>query len=66
VIDKIPTVGLAKKFETIVIKVEENSFQEINLPKDSQGLFLLQNLRDEAHRFANAYRKKLIQKSQLV
>lgn len=62
IINGIPTVGLAKRLETIVIKSKED-FTEINLPKDSQAIFLLQRLRDEAHRFANAYRKKLIQKT---
>ena len=52
-------IGLAKKFETIVIKVDD-SWQEINLPKNSHALLLLQSLRNEAHRFANRYRKELM------
>ncbi len=52
-------LGLAKKFETIVIKTQ-NDWQEINLPKNSPSLQLLQQLRNEAHRFANRYRKKII------
>ena len=31
----------------------------IAVPRDSQALQLLQRLRDEAHRFANAYHQKL-------
>jgi excinuclease ABC subunit C len=55
----IPIIGLAKKEETIVIKNGEE-WLEINLPKNSPSLQLLQQLRDEAHRFSNRYRKKLI------
>lgn len=57
-----PTIGLAKKNETIVIK-SQDEFIEINLPKNSHALQLLQRLRDEAHRFANKYRKELMRKS---
>lgn len=59
---EISIIGLAKKFETIVIKLE-NDFLEINLPKNSQALKLLTSLRDEAHRFANRYRRQLMAKS---
>lgn len=55
----IPIIGLAKKQETIVIKTN-GSWIEINLPKNSPSLLLLQQIRDEAHRFANRYRKKII------
>ncbi|MFA6518925.1 MAG: GIY-YIG nuclease family protein [Candidatus Shapirobacteria bacterium] len=58
---KISVLGLAKKLETIVIK-NGDSWQEINLPHHSTALRLLQQLRDEAHRFANRYRKELISK----
>jgi len=57
-----PIIGLAKKQETIIIKTG-NNWVEINLSKNSPSLHLLQNLRDEAHRFANRYRQKLIKKS---
>ena len=59
--ENILVVGLAKKLETIVIKVGEE-WHEINLPKNSSGLQLLQRLRDEAHRFGNKYRKELMQR----
>jgi len=58
----LPIIGLAKKLETIVIKPDDE-FIEINLPKNSTALNLLQSLRDEAHRFANRYRKSLMLKS---
>ncbi|MFA5827983.1 MAG: GIY-YIG nuclease family protein [Candidatus Shapirobacteria bacterium] len=57
-----PLFGIAKKLETITIKTPQ-SWIEINLPKNSNSLKLLQNLRNEAHRFANRYRKELMQKS---
>lgn len=61
----VPIIGLAKKQETIVIKTSDN-WVEINLSKNSPALLLLQQLRDEAHRFANQYRKKLIKKATLT
>ncbi len=67
-LSNICIIGLAKKYETIVIKINQqknlsSEWQEINLPKNSPSLRLLQQLRDEAHRFANRYRKKLIKLS---
>jgi excinuclease ABC subunit C len=47
---EIPVVGLAKKYEHIFI---EKSKTPLILPKDSIALKLLQNIRDEAHRFSN-------------
>ncbi len=60
-ITTIPLIGLAKKLETIVIK-DTDSWMEINLPPKSQALLILERLRNEAHRFANKYRKELIAK----
>ncbi|MGI5841271.1 MAG: GIY-YIG nuclease family protein [Patescibacteria group bacterium] len=54
----IALIGLAKKQEIIVIKTPEK-FVEVNLPRNSETLKLLQKLRDEAHRFANNYRRQL-------
>lgn len=51
----IPLVGLAKREETIITA---NSI-EIKLPKDSEALHLIQRIRDEAHRFAITYHRKL-------
>lgn len=61
-ITNLPLIGLAKREETIVIKKYDN-WQEIKLPQRSQALLLLIRLRDEAHRFANRYRRELISKS---
>jgi excinuclease ABC subunit C len=46
---RVPVCGLAKQFEEIFLPEREGS---ILLPRRSEGLFLLQRVRDEAHRFA--------------
>jgi excinuclease ABC subunit C len=46
---KVPVVGLAKQQEEIFLP---NRSESILLPRSSQGLFLIQRVRDEAHRFA--------------
>jgi len=61
-ITDIPVIGLAKKQEIIVIKTGD-SWEEIKLSKNSPSLQLLQQLRDEAHRFANRYRNQLVKKN---
>ena len=55
----IPVIGLAKREEEVFLPGQ--SLPE-DLPKDSQASFLLQRLRNEAHRFANAHREKRIAK----
>ncbi len=51
----IPLIGLAKRDETII----KADGQEVQLPKNSFALMLLQRIRDEAHRFAVNYHRKL-------
>ena len=51
----IPVIGLAKREETIIT----SNFEEIKLSKDSEALKLIMRIRDEAHRFAITYHKKL-------
>ncbi len=46
---KVPVVGLAKQEEEIFFPHRSNSMM---LPRHSQGLYLVQRIRDEAHRFA--------------
>ncbi|KQY64348.1 MULTISPECIES: excinuclease ABC subunit UvrC [unclassified Nocardioides] len=48
-IDDIPVVGLAKRLEEVWVPQQEDP---VILPRTSEGLYLLQRLRDEAHRFA--------------
>ena len=55
----IPVIGLAKQEEELFLP---DTPHPIPLPKDSQAQFLLQRIRNEAHRFANEHRKKRIAK----
>jgi excinuclease ABC subunit C len=52
----IPVAGLAKRFEEIYWQ-EEGA--PLSLPGNSEALKVLQRLRDEAHRFAQAYHLQL-------
>jgi excinuclease ABC subunit C len=53
---KVPVVGLAKREEEIFFPHRANS---LLLPRHSQGLYLVQRIRDEAHRFGiTAHRKR--------
>src|SRR5699024_12272840 len=55
-VNGIPVVGLAKRLEELCIPGYE--FPMV-LPRSSQGLYMLQRLRDESHRFAiQAHRAK--------
>ncbi|KAB2855198.1 MAG: excinuclease ABC subunit C, partial [Anaerolineae bacterium] len=48
-IEHIPVIGLAKRFEEVYLPYQT---EPIILPRKSEGLYLLQRIRDEAHRFA--------------
>ena len=51
----VPVVGLAKQQEEIF---QPEKIDSVILPRHSQGLYLIQRIRDEAHRFAiTAHRK---------
>ncbi len=52
----LPVAGLAKKKELLFLRSRQDA---VRLPADSGALFLVQRARDEAHRFAQAYHKKL-------
>ena len=59
-IDDIPTIGLAERQEEIVL---DDGRPNLLLPRDSEALFVLTRLRDEAHRFAITYHRHLREKS---
>lgn len=61
--DQIPVAGLAKQHEEIFLPQRSDP---INLPERSQGLFLLQRVRDEAHRFAITTHRRQRAKSGLA
>jgi excinuclease ABC subunit C len=48
-IDDVPVCGLAKRLEEVWLPGQEDP---VVLPRTSEGLYLLQRIRDEAHRFA--------------
>ena len=56
----IPIIGLAKEFEEVFTP---NSSRPIIIPKNNQALYLLQQVRDESHRFAITYHRKLRSKN---
>ncbi|WP_027338985.1 excinuclease ABC subunit UvrC [Halonatronum saccharophilum] len=49
-------IGLAKREEEVFLPGQS---EPIILPRDSQALYLIQRVRDEAHRFAVSYHRKL-------
>ena len=55
----IPTIGLAERQEEVVL---DDGRENLLLPRDSQALFVLTRLRDEAHRFAITYHRNLREK----
>lgn len=53
--DEIPVAALAKRFEEVYVPDRSSP---IEIPRGSEALFMLQRVRDEAHRFANAYHRE--------
>ncbi len=60
---ELPVIGLAKREEEIFLEGRSDS---IMLDKESAALHLIQRIRDEAHRFAITYHRKLRGKRNLV
>ncbi|MFI0217507.1 excinuclease ABC subunit UvrC [Streptomyces lydicus] len=53
-IDDVAVCGLAKRLEEVWLPAEDDP---VVLPRSSEGLYLLQRVRDEAHRFAITYQR---------
>tara|TARA_S200000501_G_scaffold143912_1_gene135872 strand:+ start:1823 stop:3667 length:1845 start_codon:yes stop_codon:yes gene_type:complete len=58
----IPIAGIAKREEEIFMPYNEDP---IMLDRSSQGLYLIQRVRDEAHRFAITYHRNIRQKKSI-
>ena len=50
----IPAIGLAKRLEEVYLPGQP---EPLVIPRGSEALFLLQHIRDEAHRFAITYHR---------
>jgi excinuclease ABC subunit C len=61
-LDDVPLASLAKENEELFVP---HTPEPIILPRDSQALYLVQRIRDEAHRFAITYHRNLRSKSSL-
>ena len=61
-LDDLPLAALAKENEWLFVP---HTSEPIALPRNSQGLYLVQRIRDEAHRFAITYHRNLRSKSSL-
>jgi excinuclease ABC subunit C len=53
---EIPVASLAKQFEEVFVP---GSPDPVTIPRQSEALYLLQRIRDEAHRFAISYHRQL-------
>lgn len=58
-LETLPSVGLAKRYEELVV---DDGRSPVQLPRDSEALLLVTRLRDEAHRFAINYHRRLRQR----
>ncbi len=54
--DEIPIASLAKRFEEVYVPGRS---EPVEVPRGSDALFMLQRIRDEAHRFANTFHREL-------
>ncbi len=61
--ERVPAASLAKQEEEVFRPGRKTS---IRLPRDSRGMFLLQRIRDEAHRFAITYHRSVRAKKGLA
>jgi len=54
--DEIPVASLAKQFEEVYLPGRSDP---VELPRQGEGLYLLQRIRDESHRFAISFHRQL-------
>ena len=54
--DRISVASLAKQFEEVFVP---GRAEPVRIPRDSDAIYLLQQIRDEAHRFAITYHREL-------
>mgnify|MGYP001827672826 CR=1 FL=1 len=59
----MPTAGLAKQEEEIFLPGQA---APVRLPRTSEGLYLMQRIRDEAHRFAITYHRQVRRKQTIA
>jgi excinuclease ABC subunit C len=62
-LEDICVASLAKRFEEVYLP---GNSEPIRIPRDSEALYLLQQVRDEAHRFAITYHRQLRDKKMIV
>ena len=62
-LEDICVASLAKKFEEVYLPGRSDP---VHIPRDSEALYLLQQVRDEAHRFAITYHRQLRGKKMTV
>ncbi len=55
-VQEVSAIGLAKRFEEIYMPGRS---EPVQIPRGSEALYLLQHIRDEAHRFAITYHRTL-------
>ncbi|MGH9015351.1 MAG: excinuclease ABC subunit UvrC [Acidimicrobiia bacterium] len=58
-LEEISVAALAKRFEEVYVPDRPDP---VRIPRDSEALYLLQQVRDEAHRFAITYHRQLRRK----
>jgi excinuclease ABC subunit C len=59
-IEGVETAALAKRLEEVYLPGKKDP---VELPRDSEALFLLQRIRDEAHRIAVSYNRSLMERA---